>query len=119
MHIWALEAIEADWKDGAKKCSDKKWEDNPNCIILTECCEAGGDINQLSSYQSLRKSEDGTWECVPATKGDLKPGQWLANQRKERKRGRGAMSGVRIRALEASHRDRLERWGLKRMTRLQ
>ena len=74
-------------------------EKNPNYIILKAYHESGRDVNQLTQCQSLRKSEDGTWECVPAKKGDMKPGKWLSNQRGERKRNR--LSGDRTRALEA------------------
>ena len=28
-------------------------EDNPNCTILKDCHEAGGDVNQLNQRQSL------------------------------------------------------------------
>jgi len=101
--IRALEAIEIDWRDKAKKHSHKNSEENPNYMILKEYHEAGGDINQLTQRQSLRKSEDGTWESLPATKGDLKPGKWLADQRAERKRA--TLSDVRIRALEAIETD--------------
>ena len=97
VRIRALDAIGIDWRDGEKR------EENPNYIILKEYHEAGGDINQLTQRQSLRKSEDGTWESLPATKGDLKPGKWLADQRAERKRA--TLSDMRIRALEAIETD--------------